>query len=168
MCVFFHASNMLFENGQIRSVNDYEGNVTYNHKQRTGPEQLINEMLNNARPDGVISRLKCIYLFQDLELCKRYARSEKIVHVYEVSANDNVFGPYPMCLLTTLLRCEKDKRTKVINEYWNPQEKWHILEYLTSSITIQNEVSLDHGGHNLEPVIHDLELSKAFLLKETT
>lgn len=164
MCVFFHASNLLFENGLKRSVNDYEGNVTYNHKNRTGQDQLINEMLNDARPNGVISRLKCIYLFRDLELCKSYARSEKIAHVYEVSANDNVFGPYPMCLLTTLLRCEKEKKTKVISEYWNPHEKWHILEYLTSSITIQNEVLLERGGHNLEPFIHDLKLSKKILL----
>lgn len=103
MCTYYHASTKEYTSGQIVSINDFEGETTYDHECRTDEEKRINDLLDAARPEGLPSRKKCIYLFKKLKNCLSYAKSMHIKHVYEVQCNDqDVYGPFPMVLCNTL------------------------------------------------------------------
>lgn len=162
MCIFYHASNLQFNEGQVYSIENFQGDTTYDHKRRSNQEKIINIQLDKARPNGVISRIKCIYLFSNLEQCKEYARNAKLKHIYSVCPSDKIYGPYPMTIVTTLLNCQETIREVVINEYWNHTQKWKVYEYITSSIIVLEEISLENKILNMagfDDYVTDRELS---------
>ena len=163
MCLFYHASDLLFKQGQEYSIKDFGGDTTRDHYRRPETEKLINIQLDKARPEGVLSRIKCIYLFSNLEQCKEYARNVGFDHIYTVCPSDEVYGPYPMTLVTTLFKCQETIRENVIKEYWNHTQKWNVYEYLTASIVVVEEVLFEKGERSIvgfEAFVKDIELSK--------
>ena len=162
MCIFYHASNLRFIQGQRYSIDDFDGDTTYDHYRRPEKEKLINIQLDKARPEGVLSRIKCIYLFSNLEQCKEYARSVGINHIYTVCPSDKVYGPYPMTLVTTLFKSQETIRENVIKEYWDHTREWNVYEYLTSSILVNEEVQFEKKRSmvGFEAFVKDVELSK--------
>ena len=163
MCLFYHASDLKFKQGQEYSINDFDGDTTHDHYRRPETEKLINIQLDKARPEGVLSRIKCICLFSNLELCKEFARNAGFDHIYSVCPSDEVYGPYPMTLVTTLFKCQETIRGDVIKEYWNHTREWNVYEYLTSSILVTEEVRFEKKGRSLvgfEAFVKDIEQSK--------
>lgn len=160
MCTFYHASNLSFVAGQPYSINDFEGEYTYDHKNRPECQQLINIQLDKERPNGVLSRMNCIYLFRNLTHCLAYARSNNINHIYEVRTDGNVFGPYPMTLVTTVLNSSVERRPDIINEYWHPIHNWKVLEFLTDYIMVEREIPIENRGYNRDDFIDDRSLSR--------
>lgn len=160
MCTFYHASNLSFVAGKPYSINDFDGEYTYDHKNRPVCQQLINMQLDKERPDGVLSRMNCIYLFCSLTHCLAYARSHHIAHIYEVRADDNIFGPYPMTLVTTIFNCPAEIRHDVIREYWHHTYNWKIFEFLTDSIIVEREIPIESRGYNRDDFIDDRLLSR--------
>lgn len=160
MCTFYHASNLSFVAGRLYSINDFDGEYTYDHKNRPECQQLINIQLDNEHPDGVLSRTKCIYLFGSLVHCFAYARKENIAHVYEVRVDGNVFGPYPMTLVTTVFNCPIEIKPDVIREYWHPTRNWKVLEFLTNSFFVEREIPIENRGNNRDDYIDDRLLSR--------
>ncbi len=159
MCTYYHASNLPFTIGQSYSINDFDGDATYDHANRTEEEKEINQALDEVRSIGVLSRLKCIYLFQSLVQCYAYARSNNINHIYEVRTDGTVFGPYPMTLVTTVLYCPVEIRLDIIREYWHPTRDWKVLEFLTDSIMVEREIPIENRGYNRDDFIDDRVLS---------
>ena len=163
MCLFYHASDLQFKQGQVYSIKDFEGDTTRDHYRRPETEKLINIQLNKARPKGVLSRIKCIYLFSNLEQCKEYSRNAGFDHIYTVCPSDEVYGPYPMTLVTTLFKCQETIREDVIKEYWNHTREWNVYEYLTSSILVTEEVQFEKKKRSMvgfEAFVKDRGLSK--------
>lgn len=160
MCIYFHASNLYFRVGQPYSINDFDGECTYDHNNIPESQQLINIQLDNERPDGVLSRTKCIYLFGSLVHCFAYARYNNIAHIYEVHVDGNVFGPYPMTLVSTVYKCPADNRPDVIREYWHQTNRWKVLEYLTLSIIVEREIPIENRWYNRDDYEDDRLLSQ--------
>ena len=160
MCTYFHTTNKQIPVGETFSIEMFDGDTTTDHSNRSEPEKEINNLLDSARPEGTLSRKKCIYLFNNLAICKAYARSLGANHIYKVISHEDIFGPYPMTLLTTLKSCNDGNRQPIIEEYWNNTQNWKVNEFLTSSIVIMEEISLGNGGYNIEPFTDDRVLSR--------
>ena len=161
MCTFYHASNKIYTDEQEVSINDFVGNTTCDYERRTKEEKLVYDLLDGVRPNGVISRKKCIYLFRELSLCQAYARSEHINHVYEVKCNDDdLWGPYPMTLVNTIFTCNNEEsKAEVIQEYWHSTHNWKVHEYLVSSFTVIQEIQKGSGVIT-DDHIDDIQLSQ--------
>lgn len=159
MCTYYHASNMALSAGQSYSIDDFDGECTYDHINRPGFQQLINVQMDSARPEGVPSRTKCIYLFGNLLHCLAYARSNNMAHIYEVRVDGNVFGPYPMTLITTVYNCPIETRPDVIREYWHPFHDWKVFEYITNSIIVVREIPIENRYNNIDDYIDDRLMS---------
>lgn len=112
MCTYYHASTKEYSIGQSISINDYEGETTYDHECRTDEGKRINDLLDEARPQGVPSRKKCIYLFKTLEQCQFYATGLKIpdIRIYIVHSNDVIYGGYPFSLIDKIYRSKNGNR----------------------------------------------------------
>ncbi len=160
MCIFYHVSNLDLEEGRIFTINDFEGDCTYDHLNRPEAQQSINIQMDECRPNSVLSRMKCIYVFDNLAHSKVYARSIHQERIYEVRCNGTVCGPYPMTLVNTALRCGNDRLPEVLREYWNSTQNWKVHEYLADSITIIRSIPLANGGNIIDDFIDDRQLSR--------
>ena len=162
MCTFYHASNRNYTTEQEVSINDFVGDTTCDYERRTNEEKLVYDLLDGVRPNGVISREKCIYLFRELSLCQAYARSGHINHVYEVKcSDDNLWSPYPMTLVNTIFTCNNEERkVEIAQEYWSPTQRWNVCEYLASSFIVVQEIALNNNGITPDAFANDYVLSR--------
>ena len=159
MCTYYHASNLPFFGGQPYSIDDFKGETTYDHSKRTEKEKTINIIMDEARPNGVLNRVRSIFLFGNKEHCFAYARMNEIKHIYAVRPTSAVYGPFPMTLLTTLYNCNEEDRDIITKEYWHPTRQWKVFEYLVSSFKVINEIKIENKGNNIADYVYDRELS---------
>lgn len=140
MSTYYHATNKVFQVGERFSINMFDGTMSSYHASLSEKKKKVNEIFNRWRPNNVISRIKCIYLFDNLRHCIHYAKSEKYKHIYKVRSEEQVFGPFPMVLVNTFY---KNHKRQIIREYWNPTKEWKFVEFLASSFIVVKEESLE-------------------------
>ena len=109
MCTYYHATNKDFRVGERFSINMFDGTMSSYHAGLTEKKKKVNEIFDRWRPNNVLSRIKCIYLFDNLCHCKHYAKSEKYKHIYKVRSEEKVFGPFPLVLLNTFIKTTNDR-----------------------------------------------------------
>lgn len=163
MCTFYHATNKPLNEGEHFSTNDFDGETTRDHANRSEQDKEINYQMDKIRPQGVLSRIKSIFLFDNLQFCKQYACSMNYKYIYEVLPVDSCNGPYPMCLVNTIKDCCQKQRKMVIDEYWHPKNQWNINEYLTSEIKIIKNISYNFSDV-LAKYSEDLEKAKKMFM----
>lgn len=162
MCTFFHATKRTFNIGDSFSVDMFDGDFTVDHSNRNDKEKEVNEQLDEGRPEGVLSRTKCIYLFGNLSHCQHYAKSMRYEHIYEVHSDDVVNGPYPMVLVNTLYNSDPQIHDKIIQEYWNPTLEWKFNEFLASSFYVDREMPIPRLVLNID-FFTDQDLARNFI-----
>ena len=138
---FFHVSLKPLKIDELFSVNDFEGEITYDHSKRPKEQQEINLLLDKHRPEHCPSRIKCIYMFDNLETCADYVK-ERNCHIYKVQAEKH-WGPFPMRLVQELYKAQENKVQQIITEYWQPQNQWKVNEYITDEILVIEECTID-------------------------
>lgn len=157
MCTYFHTTNKPLQVGENFSIDMFEGDTTIDHTNRCEEQKKTNDIFDKYRPNGVLSRKKCIYLFSNLSQCKKYANNKGYQYIYEVKCNDEVFGPYPMTLVTSLAK--NPENMDIVNEYWSPTKSWKVFEFLTSSIVVLQIIPFEHERIFIDDYIVDRELS---------
>lgn len=95
----YHAVTRELEIGKRYSVDEFEGDSTKYYNHLVEELKKAESLIDNYRPQGTISRLKCIFFSASPGFCYAYAKKQYIgqeIHVYEVEV-DNINGGYPMC-----------------------------------------------------------------------
>ena len=144
MCMFYyHASKCKYEINQDISIEDFEGDCTYDHKVRSEEQKRVNEIIDSLRPkDVTITRVKAIYLFDNLCNCRDYARSilheHGVVYIYKVQIEGQVYGGYPFCMIKEVYNKLHSQKCLdcCISSYWLPRYGWKVLEYMSDKIKI--------------------------------
>lgn len=154
MCTLFHTCNEIYNVDDTFSIDMFDGAVTHHHESLDAHEQGTNRFLNQFRPDGAPSRLKCIYLFANLQQCRKYALSCHKQYIYEVRS-ENPFGPYPMTLVDAL---NKKENAAIANEYWNPIHPWKVMEFLASSFVVVSEIAIGGRFNDCTDFANDIVL----------
>lgn len=147
--VYYHASNKSYKNGEVVSITQFEGETTFNHCRRTAKEQSINLLLDNYKPNNYPSRIRCIYLFDDLNACACYKQSENLAYLYKVIAkSNNITGGQPMCIINLFSKYPKNQDI-LAKEYWQPTQKWKFKEFLCEEMTVIGIVDKNHSNINV-------------------
>ncbi len=149
MCTFFHASNKSFQVNEEFSIYMFDGDYTFDHHNRPDEQQKVNDILDQSRPTEVLlSRKKCIYLFENLLHCKEYAVNGSLEHIYEVRC-DEFYGPFPMVLVKKCM--ENMDNESIRTEYWQPKHKWKEMEFITPAFVVIQEIPFDR----IKPMMAD-------------
>jgi hypothetical protein len=162
---YYHASIEDYEIGETYSTGLFIGNTTRYHSSLDKAAQQTDLLLDEQRPEGYDSRLKSLYIFQDVKHCARYAKSlhKQNIKLYAIEPTSKVYGGFPM-LLVHQAHNEKDKnkRAKIIREYWSPKYSWKFNEYLTQSMKIIDVLELSTTVCSME-YDYDQKLFQTFL-----
>lgn len=152
---YYHSSSQNYEVGEIVSIDNFDGDVCNYHKTHEEQAELINGTLDEHRPTGFPSRKKCIYVFDNKEICLYFGCKNDHAFCYTVKVYHGC-GPFPMYLCgkieTYKNRINLQKR--IIQEYFNPKKNWNIREYLCKEIEIisKEDTQYVYNDANVEDV----------------
>jgi len=105
----------------------------------------IDSYLDTFRPKEAPSRSRTFYAFGNIQHCLSFFNS-KICEtgskrLYKVTLENPVSAP--MCLTDGLKNNGENHLTNdaIAEEYWNPKNKWKVLEYLSEKMEILEDVT---------------------------
>lgn len=156
MMTFYHASQLSFQIGDTWSTDQFVGNATLDHVNRSKEEQQVNILMDSQRPSDYDSRNKSIFLFDNIDHCRFYASRLKNpnLKIYKVKALTPVFGGFPFCLVEKVYNESSfEIKKRIIQEYWAPTLQWIFLEYITQSIEILDILNMRN------PVLYNMAIA---------
>ena len=139
----FHISKEQYERGQIVDIKNF-GEETFYHRNLTENQRNIDNYLSVGKPDGYPERKLCIYAFAKPEYCVYFQMKNicKGGNWYLYRCNMDVFSGHPMFLVGEMEKTGPDRWEVLRNEYWYPNKKWKLLEYLSDKIEIVEEIKV--------------------------
>ncbi|KQO33212.1 hypothetical protein ASF10_19250 [Flavobacterium sp. Leaf82] len=129
----FHVSTKKYHVGQIIKAKDFE-NTEYYQNATNQNKNWIDEFLDINKPANAPERKKAIYAFDCVENCVAFKGQNNDNFYYKVKMLKPI--ACPMSLTDALKREDEENNLRIANEYWNYNENWKFLEYLSSEMQI--------------------------------
>ncbi len=117
----------------------------YHQKASENGTAWIDNYLDEFKPAGAPSRSRTFYAFGHIQHCLAFFSTRKCEtgtkRVYKVHLQN--YYTAPMCLTDGLKKNgEGNEKNEIIaNEYWNPTNDWKVLEYLSETMQILEDVT---------------------------
>ena len=141
--IFYHISSCAYVQGDVVSIDTFNG-VTHYHQNLSREDKEIDNYLSENRSTYAPSRSHCIYAFVKMEYCVYFRNKElrngETFHLYKCKMD--VSKGHPMILVGKIKSASEQDREKLKEEYWNPTRKWMLLEYLSDTIEILEEIPI--------------------------
>lgn len=166
MDIFYHASDIDYEIGQVYTSNIFQGGSSFYYNNLDCNNKLTEIWLERFKPKGYISRNNAFFLFAEKRQCGLYAKTlkRKEVKIYEVMPMSEVFGGFPLCLVNKINKYVDERiKEKIIREYWSPKKEWKMKEYITQSIKVLSLSGLEYLCMDFE---YDQDLFQTFIKTE--
>ena len=105
----------------------------------------FDDYISQKYPNYVL-RKHAVYAFDKASYAKRFGdslcRQLKIDsgHIYEIEMEASYKGPFALVNRMKQALGNSDQEAKVLEEYFNPKEKWKVYEYLGKEFVVIDEV----------------------------
>lgn len=138
--IAYHISKKEYEVGKTYSIHDYDGESCY-HKSLTEEQKLINDSIDNFRPQSEPSRKKCFYAFENKDYCYGFVDSLIGYNLYKVEID--ACTPHPMYLIDFLNR-NINLLSDLSYVYWDNSlsHKFKVKEYIGTEIRIIDIINI--------------------------
>ncbi|KWW27620.1 MAG: hypothetical protein AUK64_2112 [bacterium P201] len=150
--IAYHITKKHYEEGEIYSVRDYDGESCY-HRSLSEKQKRINEIIDQCRPQNEPSRKMCFYAFENIDYCYGFVDSPIGYNLYQVEIN--TCTPRPMCLIDFL-----NRHIKLLQDlsyvYWdkNLSHEFNVKEYMGTEIRIIDRIDIPQNN-----TIHRMRLN---------
>lgn len=133
----FHVSREVYTIGDtipLNGDNRYWTNLMASPEKRRG-----NDRLESGRPADKQCRRTTHFAFDDVYHCRHFGESQyknEKLHYYRVGMTNPTAGP--MALVDVIGKADlgNAQLELLIAGYWNPNENWNFVEYLSDTMTI--------------------------------
>jgi hypothetical protein len=138
----FHVSTQKYSAGQIIRIP--EGTATnYMQKLMAANNMRGEDLLEDRRPPQAPTRCGTQYAFADLYDCRNYGESQykgQELYYYRVSMTNPTAAPMALIDVMKQQEATGEELKIMVAQYWNPTEDWEVLEYLSATMKILEEV----------------------------
>ena len=99
------------------------------------------EILESCRAEDCQSRLSAVFTFSNPHQCYAFmdAENKGTFFIYRVSSQH--YSGHPMAIVDQLREgMREDALRKLTTEYWKPKRTWKFIEYLCSSVVVEEKI----------------------------
>ncbi|GEM_PF-5823230 len=119
------------------------GSTYYESVTKKRNNEWVESILEKKRPVESPRRLDCVYSFKEVEDLAYYGDwlyGQVYYHKVETSVDVIACPMVIIGLIQSNEQIEEVVQNKLAEEYWNSQLEWNILEYLSSSFVVLEEI----------------------------